>query len=67
MPAVAVPTDKQIALDVLDRLPASATLEEISEDLALLAALRRAEAAADAGKVVSHEEVIQRSVSWTSK
>lgn len=57
----------QIALNALDRLPASATLEQMSEELALLAAIRRAEAAADAGRVVPHDEVERRSASWTSK
>ncbi len=33
MPVLASPTDKQIALNALDRLPASATLEQMSEEL----------------------------------
>ena len=60
-----VPSQKQIALNALDRLPASATLEQMSEELALLAAIRRAEA--DAGRVVPHDEVERKSASWTSK
>lgn len=40
----------------------TATLEEISEAVAILAAIRRGEAAADAGQVVPHEEVRRRSV-----
>ena len=67
MSAVTSPSEKQIAFEALDRLPASATLEQMSEELALLAALRRAEAAADAGRVVHHDEVERRSASWTSK
>ena len=43
-------TDKQTALSVLQRMPESATLDEISEELALLAAIRRGEAAAKAGR-----------------
>ena len=58
-----VPSQKQIALNALDRLPASATLEQMSEELALLAAIRRA----DAGRVVPHDEVERKSASWTSK
>ena len=67
MVAVAPPSDKQIALDALDRLPSSATLEQMSEELALLAAIRRGEAAADAGRLISHDEVERRSASWISK
>ena len=36
------PTDHQIARDALDRMPLTATLDEMSEELALLAALRSA-------------------------
>jgi len=60
-------TDKQIALNVLQRMPESATLDEISEELAILAAIRRGEAAAEAGRILTHAEVKQRSASWTGK
>jgi predicted transcriptional regulator len=55
---------KQIVLDALQRMPEASTLEEISEEIAILAAIRRGEAAAEAGRVLSHEEVKQRSASW---
>ena len=67
MPIMASPSDRQLAIETLDRLPMSATLEQMSEELALLASLRRAEAAVDAGLVVPHEEVERRSKSWISK
>jgi predicted transcriptional regulator len=60
-------TDKQIAFNALQRMPESATLEEISEELAILAAIRRGEAAAEAGRTLTHAEVKQRSASWTGK
>jgi predicted transcriptional regulator len=60
-------TDKQIALSALQRMPESVTLDEISEELAILAAIRRGEADADAGRILTHEEVKQRSASWTGK
>ena len=60
-------TDKQIATSALQRMPESATLDEISEELAMLAAIRRGEAAADAGRTLTHAEVQQRSASWTGK
>ena len=54
-------SEKQIALETLLHMPESITLEEISEELAILAAIRSGEADADAGRVVSHEEVVRRS------
>jgi predicted transcriptional regulator len=59
-------TDKQIAFNALQRMPESATLEEISEELAILAAIRRGEEAADAGRVLTHEELKKRSAAWTT-
>jgi predicted transcriptional regulator len=58
-------TDKQIAVSALQRMPESATLDEISEQLAILAAIRRGEAAAEAGRTLTHAEVKQRSATWT--
>jgi predicted transcriptional regulator len=60
-------TDKQVAFNALQRMPESATLDEISEELAILAAIRRGETAADAGRTLTHDEVKQRSASWTGK
>lgn len=60
-------TDKQIALNALQRMPESATLDEISDELAILAAIRRGESAAEAGRTLTHDEVKQRSTSWTGK
>jgi predicted transcriptional regulator len=47
-----------------------ATRDEVFNVLqgnALLAAIRRGEAAADAGRILTHEQVKQRSASWTGK
>jgi predicted transcriptional regulator len=60
-------TEKQLAWEALRQMPESATLEQISEEMAILAAIRRGELAADAGRVVSHEEVVRRSAAWTSR
>lgn len=60
-------SDKQRVLDALQRMPENATLEEISEQIAILAAIRRGAEAADAGRLTSHEEVKQRSAAWTTK
>jgi len=60
-------SDKQLVLEEIQKLPETSTLEEINERLAILAALRRAKAASDQGRIVSHEEVKKRLASWTSK
>jgi predicted transcriptional regulator len=60
-------SDKQRVLEVVQRMSDTATLEEIHEAVAILAAIRRGEAAADAGRVVPHDEVKRRSEAWTSK
>ena len=60
-------TDKQLAAEALNRMPESVSLEKISEELAILAAIRRGEQAVAEGRVVSHEEVKQRSAAWTGK
>ena len=60
-------SDKQVVMEVIQQMPESISLEEIQEELAILAAIRRGEAAADEGQSVSHEEVKQRSASWITK
>ena len=68
MSTIAAPlTDKQLAAQALDRMPESVSLEQISEELAILAAIRKGERAATEGRVVSHEEVKQRSATWIGK
>ena len=68
MSAEATPfSEKTIALEALQQMPDSVTLEDICEELAILAAIRRGEADAGAGRVVSHEEVKRRSAAWTSR
>ena len=59
-------SEKAVALDALQRMPETATLEDICEELAILTAIRRGEADIAAGRVVSHEEVERRSAEWTS-
>jgi len=57
-------SDKQRVIEAVQRMSETATLEEIYEAVAILAAIRRGETAADAGQVVPHEEVRRRSVAW---
>ena len=60
-------SDKQLIIDAIQRMSDSVTLDEISEVIAILAAIRRGEAAADAGQVITHDEVKRRSAVWTTK
>ena len=60
-------SDKQIATDLVDRMPDSATLDEIGEELAIANAIRAGIADADAGRVYTHEEVVRRSASWITQ
>ena len=60
-------SEKAVALEALQRMPETATLEDICEELAILAAIRRGEADIAAGRVVSHEEVERRSAAWISR
>lgn len=60
-------SDKQRVLDAIQRMSETATLEEISEQIAILAAIHRGEEAADAGRLTPHDEVKQRSAGWTTK
>ena len=67
MSTVVPVSEKQMALEALARLPETATLEEMSDELSLLAAFKRGAAAADAGRVVPHAEVVRRSETWITK
>ena len=60
-------TDKQIAADLLGRMPETVSLEEISERLAILAGIRRGERDIEEGRVVTHEEAKRRSAAWTGR
>jgi predicted transcriptional regulator len=60
-------SDKELVAATLERISPTATLDEIREELAILAAIRKGEAAADAGRTISHEEMERRSAQWISK
>jgi len=52
-------TDKEAVIDALSRLPEGASLEEITEELHIMASIRRGRADIVAGRSKSHEEVEQ--------
>ena len=59
-------TDKQAVLDALDRLPERATLEDITEELQIMAAVRRGRADVAAGRTKTHEQTGQLLESWAT-
>ena len=54
------PSTKQLIRDVVEKLPADATVEDAMERLYLLAKIERGVAQADGGQTLSHEEVRAR-------
>jgi predicted transcriptional regulator len=60
-------TDKQAVIDALSRLPENASLEEITEELQIMAAVRRGRADIAAGRTKTQEEVEQLVESWATK
>ena len=60
-------SNKQVVIEAIRKLPEEATFQEIGDEIAMLAAIRRGEEAADEGRVVSHEEVKRKVASWISK
>jgi predicted transcriptional regulator len=60
-------TDKEAVLDALSRLPENASLEEITEELQIMAAVRRGRADVAAGRTKTQEEVEQLVESWATK
>lgn len=59
-------TDKQAVMDALQRLPENASLEEITQELHLMAAVRRGRADIAAGRGKPHQEVKELLASWAS-
>ncbi len=59
-------SEKSAVLGTLQGLPEGATFEEIIDAISILAAIRRGEEAAEAGRVVSQEEVKKRLATWIS-
>jgi len=59
-------TDKQAVVDALSRLPENASLEEITEELCIMAAVRRGRADVAAGRTKTHEEVQALMESWAT-
>jgi predicted transcriptional regulator len=59
-------TDKEAVIDALSRLPENVSLEEITEELRIMAAVRRGRADIVAGRAKTQEEVEQLVESWAT-
>jgi predicted transcriptional regulator len=60
-------TDKQAVIDALQRLPENASLDEITQELQLMAAVRRGRMDIAAGRVKTHQKVKESLASWASE
>lgn len=60
-------SDKQLVVELLNRLPEDAKLQDISKEIEFLAAIREGEEQADRGDVVPHQQAKGEFASWISK
>ncbi|HEY1170970.1 MAG TPA: hypothetical protein VGH19_06325 [Verrucomicrobiae bacterium] len=60
-------TDKQTVAEVLNRMPENATLDEITEELQILAAIRQGREDIAAGRKKDHQEVENLFESWAAR
>lgn len=60
-------SDKQAALEAIQRMSDRVTFREISQEIDFLAAIREGEEQADQGKVISLEQLEKNLQSWLSK
>jgi len=60
-------SDKELVINLLQKLPDNVSLSDISQKLEFLAAIREGEAQANCRQVVPHEQVKREFASWISK
>ncbi len=60
-------SDKQLALDSIERLPDNASLDVIAERVEFLAAIRKGLDQIERGETIPHEEVKRQLATWLSK
>ena len=60
-------SDKQLALDSIERLPEDASLEVIAERMDFLAAIRKGLGQIERGETIPHAEVKRQLATWLSK
>jgi predicted transcriptional regulator len=57
-------SDKELALETIQRLPEDARLDTITERLEFLAAIRRGSEQIERGEAVPHDEVKRQLAAW---
>jgi len=60
-------SDKQLALESIQRLPDDASLDSIAERLEFLAAIRKGLNQIERAETLSHEEVKRQLATWLTK
>lgn len=60
-------SDKQLALESIQRLPENTSLDVIAERLEFLAGIRKGLDQIERGETVSHEEVKRQLATWLTK
>jgi len=60
-------SDKEIALESIQRLPDDTSLDVIAEQMDFLAGIRKGLDQIERGETVSHEEVKRQLATWLSK
>ena len=53
-------SNKEAVIEIVRKMPEEVTLEEILQEIEILAAIRRGEEAVQEGRVISHEDVKPR-------
>jgi len=59
--------DKQVAIETINKLPEGASMDEIAEELQIMAVIRRGKEDVNAGRVKSHAEVEKLVEAWISR
>jgi predicted transcriptional regulator len=59
--------DKTVAIEMIANLPENASMEEIAEELQIMAAIRKGKEDVQAGRTKSHAEVEKIFQTWISK
>jgi predicted transcriptional regulator len=59
--------DKQVAIQTISQLPENASMDEIAEELQIMAAIRKGKADVKAGRVKSQAQVERLFETWISK
>jgi predicted transcriptional regulator len=62
-----VRSNKDLVREALLRMPEDVSLEQISEEIAILAAINAGEEDVKQGRLIPHDEVVRRLAEWTSK